>query len=109
MLSSLSYIPGGERLGDETTSGAKRLVGAKRQGGKRLGTTSVGTILWCYHGRCGLVPDSTITNKIDQSQPLLEAFITEEFYQTNHGSYHTYGMGSFDNGHSYLQYRRALL
>ena len=56
--------------------------------------------LWSF----GLVRDSSITNEIDQSQPSLEVSITEEFYQTNHGSYHTNGLGSFENGLFYLQY-----
>ena len=33
---------GAKRLGGETTSGAKRLVGAKRLGGKRLGRKRLG-------------------------------------------------------------------
>ena len=65
--------------------------------------------LWCYYGRCGLVPDFSITNEFDQSQPSLEASITEEIYQTYHGSYQNYGLGSFGNSLFYLQYRRDLL
>ena len=49
-----------------------------------------------------LVPDFSITNEIDESQPSLEASVTEEFYQN-------YGLGTFGNSIFYLQYRRALL
>ena len=60
------------------------------------GQTNKADFGWNYsnYGSCGLVPDSSKTNDIDQSQPSqpsLEASITEEFYQTYPGSYHSVG------------------